>query len=123
MIDIGKRLLSLVAVLVIVTFFTFVLIDFLPGDPAVALIGESATPAQVEVVRDQLGLDDPLPQRYVSWLGDVLTGDLGRSFRTSQPVSEALAQRVPVSLELMALSMIFSLIIAVPLGIYTAYRP
>ena len=112
MIDIAKRLLSLVIVLVIVTFVTFVLIDFLPGDPAVALIGESATPEQVENVRAQLGLDDPLPQRYVNWLGDVLTGDLGRSFRTGQSVSEALAQRVPVSLELMALSMIFSLVLA-----------
>lgn len=123
MIDIAKRLLSLVIVLIIVTFVTFVLIDFLPGDPAVALVGESATPEQVENVRAQLGLDDPLPQRYLNWLGDVLTGDLGRSFRTGQSVSEALAQRVPVSLELMALSMIFSLVLAVPLGIYTAYRP
>jgi peptide/nickel transport system permease protein len=121
--NIAKRLASLVIVLLIVTFFTFVLIDFLPGDPAVALLGEGATPDQIARVHDQLGLDRRLPVRYVSWLGDAVTGDLGRSFRTNQSVTDGLAQRIPVSLELMALAQVFSLLIAVPLGIYTAYRP
>jgi peptide/nickel transport system permease protein len=121
--NIAKRLASLVIVLLIVTFFTFVLIDFLPGDPAVALLGEGATPDQIARVHDQLGLDRRLPARYVSWLGDAVTGDLGRSFRTNQSVTDGLAQRIPVSLELMALAQVFSLLIAVPLGIYTAYRP
>ncbi len=61
--------------------------------------------------------------RYVTWIGDVVTGDLGRSFRTNQPVWDGLKQRIPVSLELMFLAQLFSLVIAVPLGIYSAYRP
>lgn len=118
-----RHLRHVVIVLFIVTFLTFILIDLLPGDPAVALIGDTAQPEQIAAVRAELGLDDPVYVRYVTWLGNVVQGDLGRSFRTSQPVSDSLAQRIPVSLELMALAQIFSLVIAVPLGIYSAYRP
>ncbi|MEX2627507.1 MAG: ABC transporter permease [Ilumatobacteraceae bacterium] len=123
MANVLRQLRHVVVVLFIVTFLTFILIDLLPGDPAVTLIGDTAQPEQIEAVRAELGLDDPVYVRYVSWLGDVAQGDLGRSFRTSQPVSDSLAQRIPVSLELMALAQIISLVIAVPLGIYSAYRP
>ncbi len=118
-----RQLRHVVIVMFIVTFLTFILIDLLPGDPAIALIGETAQPEQIEAVRAELGLDDPVYVRYVSWLGDVVQGDLGRSFRTNQPVVDSLTQRIPVSLELMALAQIISLVIAVPLGIYSAYRP
>lgn len=118
-----QRLIHMAIVLLIVTIGTFLLIDMLPGDPAVALLGETATPEQVEVVRDQLGLDDPIPVRYVQWLGDVAQGDLGTSFRTKQPVWDNLANRVPVSLELMFLAQLVSLVLAIPIGIYTAFRP
>jgi peptide/nickel transport system permease protein len=121
--DLPRRVLHLVIVLLIVTFFTFVLIDLLPGDPARALLGETATPDQIAQVRSQLQLDRSVFVRYFSWLGDVVRFDLGRSFRTNQEVTEGLAQRIPVSLELMGLAQFFSLILAVPLGIYTAYRP
>lgn len=118
-----RRAQHLILVLLIVTFFTFILIDLLPGDPAIALLGETATPDQIERVRADLGLDKNVVSRYATWIGDVVTGDLGRSYRNNQPVSDALAQRIPVSLELMALAQIFALVAAVPLGIYTAYRP
>ena len=118
-----RRAADVFIVMFIVTFLTFILIDLLPGDPAVALLGETATPDQIEVVREELGLDDNVVVRYVTWIGDVVTGDLGRSFRTNQPVWDGLKQRIPVSLELMFLAQLFSLVIAVPLGIYSAYRP
>lgn len=121
--DMLGKVQHLILVLLVVTFFTFVLIDLLPGDPAVALLGESATPEQIEQVRDELKLDDGVVTRYVDWIGDVVTGDLGRSFRTNQPVTDALSERIPVSIELMALAQLFSLVLAIPLGIYTAYRP
>ena len=110
-------------VLFIVTFLTFILIDLLPGDPAVALLGDTAQPEQIEVVREELGLNEPVYERYVKWVGDVVQGDFGRSFRTNQPVWDGLSQRIPVSLELMFLAQLFSLVLAIPLGIYTAYRP
>jgi peptide/nickel transport system permease protein len=118
-----RRLQHVLIVLFIVTFLTFILIDLLPGDPAVALLGDTAQPAQIEAVREELGLNDPVYVRYVSWVGDVAQGDFGRSFRTNQPVWDGLSQRIPVSLELMFLAQLFSLALAIPLGVYTAYRP
>lgn len=109
--------------LLLVTFATFYLIDLLPGDPALVILGEGATPGQIALVRNDLQLDRPVLVRYVLWLGDVVTGDLGRSYRTGQPVWEAIQQRLPVSIEIMALAQLFALIVAVPLGISAAYRP
>lgn len=117
------RVVHLVVVLLAVTFLSFVVVDLLPGDAAVVVAGDNATPAQVQAVREQLQLDRPLLVRYVDWLGGVVTGDLGRSFRTGQPVSEALLDRIPVSLELTIVAQVLALLIAVPLAIYSAYRP
>ncbi|ODV05919.1 MAG: peptide ABC transporter [Pseudonocardia sp. SCN 73-27] len=118
-----RRLVHLLIVLIAVTFLSFVVIDLLPGDAAVVVAGDNATPAQVAQVRTDLGLDRPMLVRYVDWLGGVVTGDLGRSFRTGQPVTEALAQRIPVTFELTIIAQVLALLIAVPLAIYSAYRP
>ncbi|TCK22234.1 ABC transporter permease [Pseudonocardia endophytica] len=120
---IGSRLTHLLLVLVAVTFLSFVVVDLLPGDAAVVVAGDNATPEQVQQVREQLQLDRPLVVRYVDWLGGVVTGDLGQSFRTGQPVAEALAERIPVSLELTIIAQVLALLVAVPLAIYSAYRP
>lgn len=119
----GQHLRRVALVLIIVTFISFVLIDLLPGDAAVLVAGENATAEQVELVREELGLDRPLPARYVEWLGNAVRGDLGRSFQTGQPVSEALRQRVPVSLQLMVFAQVVALVIAIPLAVYSAYKP
>src|SRR5690349_12345823 len=84
------RLTHLLLVLLAVTFLSFVVVALLPGDAAVVVAGENATPEQVQEVRETLQLDRPLLVRYVDWLGGVVTGDLGSSFRTGQPVLEAL---------------------------------
>lgn len=120
---IGARLTHLLLVLVAVTFLSFVVVDLLPGDAAVVVAGDNATPDQVQQVREQLQLDRPLVVRYVDWLGGVVTGDLGQSFRTGQPVADALAERIPVSLELTIIAQVLALLVAVPLAIYSAYRP
>ncbi|MCI2419552.1 ABC transporter permease [Saccharopolyspora sp. K220] len=118
-----NRLVHLLIVLLAVTFLSFVAVDLLPGDAAVVVAGDNATPAQVQQVRAELQLDRPLPVRYLDWLGGVVQGDLGRSFRTGQPVAEALAQRIPVSFEIAITAQILALLIAVPLAVYSAYRP
>ena len=73
------KLLLLLPVIFLVSVATFMMTELLPGDPAVAILGENATPERVEVVREQLGLDKPLVERYVSWAGDALQGDFGLS--------------------------------------------
>jgi peptide/nickel transport system permease protein len=118
-----QRLVHLLIVLIAVTFVSFVIVDLLPGDAASVVAGDNATPAQVQQVRTELQLDRPLPVRYVDWVGGALHGDLGRSFRTGQPVVQALAQRIPVSFEIAIIAQLLALLIAVPLAIYSAYRP
>jgi peptide/nickel transport system permease protein len=118
-----KRLTHLLLVLLAVTFLSFVVVDLLPGDAAVVVAGDNATPEQVQQVREDLQLDRPVLIRYVDWLGGVVTGDLGASFRTGQPVAEALAQRIPVTFEITIIAQLLALVIAVPLAVYSAYRP
>ena len=117
-----SRLLRLIPVLLIVTFATFAMVRLLPGDPARAFLGAEAPQEQVDVLRAEMGLDKNIFVGYVEWLGDVLRGDLGESYRTGQPVTEALQQRIPVSFELMIAAQLFALVLAIPIGILTAYR-
>lgn len=118
-----RRLPTLVATLLVVTFLTFLLTSLLPGDPAIQILGaESATPENIARVRTEMGLDDPLPVRYVKWLADAATGDLGRSYRTGQQVSEAIGERIPVTVEIGILALVIALAAAIPLGTLSAFR-
>jgi peptide/nickel transport system permease protein len=119
---IGRRLLYLLPVLLAVTLLTFLIASLLPGDLAVAILGDQAEPDKVAALRAQLGLDQPIFWRYLHWLGGALQGDLGRSFRTGETVMGAIGARVPVSLELMIMAEIAGLAIGVPLGIFCAAR-
>src|ERR1043165_3099175 len=98
---IGRRLLYLLPVLLAVTLLTFLLASLLPGDLALTILGDQATPEKVEALRAQMGLDLPIWERYLHWLWGALQGDLGRSFRTGDNVLTAVTERLPVSLELM----------------------
>lgn len=91
-----------------------------PGDPALMLAGEDASDAQIEAVRRNLGLDRPLVEQYVTWLRDLVTGDLGRSFISGLPVSRLIIQRLPATIELAVTAMILSVLISVPLGAWAA---
>ena len=119
---IGRRLLYLLPVLLAVTLLTFLIASLLPGDLAYTILGDQATPEKVEALRAQMGLDRPVWERYLIWLGHALTGDLGRSFRTGETVLAAVIDRLPVSLELMVLAEVLGLVIAIPLAILCAVR-
>jgi len=119
---VGQRLLYLVPVLIAVTMLTFLIASLLPGDLAYVMLGDQATPDKVAALRAQLGYDLPLWQRYLNWLGDVVTGDLGRSFRTGETIMSTVLDRLPVSIELMILTEIMALGLGIPLAILCAVR-
>jgi peptide/nickel transport system permease protein len=119
---VARRLLYLVPVLVAVSLLTFLIASLLPGDLAYVVLGDQATPEKVAALRHDMGLDQPIWWRFVSWLGHVLQGDLGRSFRTGQTVLQAVKERLPVSIELMLMAEIIGLAIGVPIAIACAVR-
>ncbi len=119
---VARRLLYLVPVLLAVSLLTFLIASLLPGDLAYVILGDQATPAKVAALRHDMGLDQPIWWRYLGWLGHVLQGDFGRSFRTGQTVLQAVTERLPVSIELMLLAETIGLLIGVPLAIACAAR-
>lgn len=120
---VATRFARLVAVLVAVTFASFCMVSLLPGDIVTSVLGTDATEEARAAAREDLHLDDPLPVRYVRWAGNALQGDLGISYRTQQPVSEAIGERIWVTLELVLLSQIIALSLAIPMAIFGALRP
>jgi peptide/nickel transport system permease protein len=119
---VARRLLYLVPVLLAVSLLTFLIASLLPGDLAYVILGDQATPDKVAALRHDMGLDQPIWWRYLSWLVHVLQGDFGRSFRTGQTVLQAVAERLPVSIELMLLAELAALAIGIPLAIACAVR-
>ncbi|HEU0003054.1 MAG TPA: ABC transporter permease [Ktedonobacteraceae bacterium] len=116
----AQRILFIIPVALLVSFMTFMIIHIIPGDPARILLGEFATPQELAALRQQLGLDKPLLQQFVLWLWQLFHGNLGQSLQLQQPVLDAIAQRFPVTAELGICSLLFSLAIAFPLGVYSA---
>src|SRR5580704_15612623 len=119
---VARRLLYLIPVLLAVSLLTFLIASLLPGDLAYVILGDQATPDKVAALRHDMGLDQPILWRYLSWLGHVLQGDFGRSFRTGQTVLQVVSERLPVSLELMFLAELGALAIGIPLAIACAVR-
>lgn len=116
------QLLTLAAVLLATTALTFAITEILPGDAAVAVLGETATPAELASLRQELGLERPLAVRYLDWLAKAATGDLGKSYRSGESIARMIAQRLPVTIELILLTQLLALGMAIPLGILAAYR-
>lgn len=117
-----KRALTAIPTLIIVSIMVFAVQRMLPGDPALILAGDERDPQVIEFIRERYRLNDPLPVQYVAWLGQVLRGDLGQSFRTRQPVGEILVDKLPVTIELAVLSLLVAILIAVPTGVIAAVR-
>ena len=116
-----KRLARLASVLLAVSLLSFLLVNLLPGDPTLAILGPAAGDQQAhDQLTHQLALDQPLPARYGHWLNRALHGDLGESYSTHQPVVDAIAERLPLTVELMLLSTLLALVVAVPVGMYSA---
>jgi len=117
-----RRVLLAVPVLFGVATLVFSLIHLVPGDPVQAMLGETASPQDVAVLRGRLGLDRPLLTQYGAFLAGLAAGNLGRSLRTNQPVTAAIAERLPATLELAAAAMAVAVLFAIPLGILAAAR-
>lgn len=120
-----RRLTYFIPVIFLVTVVVFCITLLLPGDPALAFLGEGNINDKVayEAMRKELGLDQPVPVQYAKWLSRVAQGDLGRSVRTHEPVLEALGARLPVTLGLATMALGIALLIAIPIGIISATRP
>ena len=117
-----RRLLATVPVLVLVTAGVFALIHLTPGDPIDVMMAESVDPEVKANLRRELGLDRPILVQYAAWMGRLVQGDLGRSIRNREPVIENVGRRIRPSLQLAALAMAISLVVATPIGILSAAR-
>ncbi|MFB2837413.1 ABC transporter permease [Floridanema evergladense] len=117
-----KRLLSLLPVLIGITLLVFTLLHLIPGDPAVVLLGERATPEQVESLRQQLGLNQPLPIQYFNFLFNVIRFDFGKSIISGIPIIDEISTRWPATFELSVAAMLIALILGIPAGIFAAIR-
>lgn len=116
------KFLHLIVVVFTVTLLTFVVLDLLPVSIAHEIAGQGATSQDVAAIREQTGLNDQVVVRYGRWLAGVARGDLGTSLSSRQPVGEAIASHLPVTLELLVLAQLFALALAVPIGIVSAWR-
>lgn len=117
-----RRLLATIPVMAIVALFVFSLLYIAPGDPAAVIAGDQATPADVERIRQSLGLDRPFLVQFWDWLGRLAQADLGRSIFTNLPVTTMIAQRIEPTLSLMAVTLTLSVLIAVPIGVLAAWK-
>lgn len=120
---VGRRLLSLIPLLLGILLVVMLLLSLTPGDPARLVVGPRASDEAVADARAELGLDQPIWQRYITYVGRVLAGDLGTSFQTGQPVAGEIASQIPVTLAVAALGMVLALLVSVPLAILASRRP
>jgi peptide/nickel transport system permease protein len=117
-----RRLIGAVPVLLAISFLIFLLLHIAPGDPVTLMLGDNATPEDVARLRAELGLDKPLLVQYGDFLSRAVRGDFGRSLKFGEPVMKLVAERLPATLELAFASLFVAILIAVPLGVYSAIK-
>jgi len=119
-----RRIILLVPTLIGMSFLIFAMVRLLPGDIVDALVGldPTFTEEQKNVLRESFGLNDPWPIQYAKWLGGMVQGDFGTSFRSREPITEQILRALPITLELAILAIVFSIIVAIPLGVVSALR-
>ena len=117
-----KRLLSAIPVLIGITLIVFLIMAMIPGDPATAILGSYATPENVEKLNRDLGLDAPLYQRYLIWLGNLVQGDFGRSFALNRPVLDEVLERFNATLVLAGTAFVFCSFLGIIAGVVSAAR-
>ncbi|MFG6592438.1 ABC transporter permease [Sulfitobacter sp. 1A12157] len=117
-----RRLVIAIPTIILISVFVLTLQKLLPGDPVLAMAGEERDPQVLEFLREKYRLNDPIPVQYFTWIGNALTGDLGISLRTNQPVLELIGEKLPVTIQLATMAMIFALLIGVPSGIFSAVK-
>ena len=118
----ARRLLTLIATLLASSLTVFLVLEILPGDPALTIMGPDAHPDAVQALRTELGLDRPAPERYLAWIGGLLTGDMGQSYTYKVPVGGLIAERLALTVPLALISMALTIVIALGLGVYAASR-
>lgn len=115
-----NRILSTIPIILFITVAVFSVMQVLPGDPTLAILGDEATPQSRAVLRERMGLDRPLYVQYLTWLGGIATGDLGRSLVDNTPVKRAVSYAFPVTLQIALVALVIAVVIGVPLGILSA---
>nr|WP_283241715.1 ABC transporter permease [Bordetella trematum] len=116
-----RRIAAVIPVMAVVAVVVFLLIHISPGDPAAVIAGDNATAEDVEKIRQNLGLDKPLLQQFGIWVANIVTGDLGTSISTQMPVSELIGQRLGPTFSIAVFTMLFAVILAIPLGVLAAW--
>jgi peptide/nickel transport system permease protein len=117
-----RRILAAIPVMAVVALFVFLLLRLTPGDPAAIIAGDMATPEQLERIRSSLGLNEPIVVQFVTWIGQLLSGNLGTSLISQTPVTTLIHQRLEPTISLALLAITVSVLIAVPLGVVAAWR-
>ncbi|MCQ2499324.1 MAG: ABC transporter permease [Lachnospiraceae bacterium] len=115
-----KKLVTMIITVVLVTFFVFLAFNLISGDPATSALGTEATPERLAAYRTQMGLDDPVVVQYLRWGGNFLTGDMGTSYSYRMSVSSMISEKIPVTLIMAVMSFLIMIVVAIPIGIYTA---
>ncbi|MEO1317450.1 MAG: ABC transporter permease, partial [Pseudomonadota bacterium] len=117
-----QRILAAVVVMAMVALFVFLLLRLSPGDPAAIIAGDTATPEQLERIRENLGLNEPIFVQFFTWMGDLLRGDFGTSILSGTPVLEMIGGRLEPTISLALTTIVLSVVIAVPLGVLAAWK-
>ena len=117
-----RRVLAVIPVMLLVAVFVFLLLRLTPGDPAAILAGDMATPAQLERIREAMGLNEPLHIQFIKWIGQLMRGDLGTSLISSTPVSSMIAGRIGPTFSIAILTILMSVALAIPMGVIAAWR-
>jgi len=115
-----RRIMALIPVLFLIVFIAFSLLQMIPGDPAVIMLGTEATPEKIAIMHERLGLDKPFHVQFLTYLGKVIRGNLGQSIFLDQPVAEAILQRAPTTLLLATMAITWAILIGIPSGIIAA---
>lgn len=119
---VARRVIEAIPVIIGVSILVFMLLHLIPGDPAMAILGERATAENIALLRERLGLEKPLYEQYLMWIGRMIQGDLGNTVRGNIPVSHEIAARFPATVELSISALLLSTIVGVPLGIISAIK-
>lgn len=119
---IRRRLLMIIPVILGVSFLIFFIMNFTPGDPAIMILGEGASPEAYDALRQEMGLNDPFFIRYFRYVGNAMKGDFGSSYRTGIPVFQEVATRLPYTLKLALISTLISIVIGIPIGVLSAVK-
>lgn len=115
-----KKMISMFITLLIVSFLVFFAFDLIPGDAATSRLGTQATPERVEALREEMGLNRPFLIRYGTWLADFVRGNMGTSYSYGKPVTEMVADKLPITITMIIMAFLMIVVISIPLGIYTA---